>query len=70
MPICHCSNRELETAHIEWLRAIDLDGQTWCKWASRSRSLHHKIFDLGTFTVLPGSRQIVFCRRLHVNGRR
>jgi len=33
-------------------------------------SLHHKIFDLGAFTVLPGNHQIVFSRHLHVNGRR
>ena len=27
-------------------------------------SLHHKIFDLGAFTVLPGNHQIVFSRHL------
>jgi putative restriction endonuclease len=32
--------------------------------ASRSRSLHHKIFDLGAFTVLPENHQIVFSRHL------
>ncbi len=33
-------------------------------------SLHHKIFDLGAFTVLPENLQIVFSRHLHVNRRR
>jgi len=37
---------------------------------SRSRSLHHKIFDLGAFTLLPGNHRIAFSRHLHVNGRR
>ncbi len=45
-------------------------GRTWCRTASRSRSLRHKIFDLGAFTVLPGNHQIVFSPHLHVNGRR
>ena len=45
-------------------------GRMWCRTASRSSSLHHKIFDLGAFTVLPGNHQIVFSRHLHVNGRR
>ena len=31
-------------------------------------SLHHKIFDLGAFTVLPGNHQIVFSRHLHLAG--
>jgi hypothetical protein len=43
-------------------------GRTWCRTASRSRSLHHKIFDLGAFTVLPGNHQIAFSRRLHLTG--
>ena len=29
-------------------------------------SLHHKIFDLGAFTVLPGNHQIVFSRHPHL----
>ncbi|MBE0623168.1 MAG: hypothetical protein IH606_00010 [Burkholderiales bacterium] len=29
-----------------------------------SVSLHHKIFDLGAFTVLPGNHRIVFSRHL------
>jgi putative restriction endonuclease len=31
-------------------------------------SVHHKIFDLGAFTVLPGNHQIVFNRHLHLAG--
>jgi predicted restriction endonuclease len=31
-------------------------------------SLHHKIFDLGAFTVLPGNHQIVFSRHLMGGG--
>ena len=43
-------------------------GRTWCRTASRSSSLHHKIFDLGAFTVLPGNHQIVFSCHLHLTG--
>jgi HNH endonuclease len=57
----------LDAAHIEWFQASGPDvvpnGLALC-------SLHHKIFDLGAFTVLPGNHQIVFGRHLHVNGRR
>ncbi len=49
----------LEAAHIKWFQANGPDevpnGLSLC-------SLHHKIFDLGAFTVLPGSYQIVFSR--------
>jgi len=49
----------LEAAHIKWFQAKGPDvvpnGLSLC-------SLHHKIFDLGAFTVLPGSYQIVFSR--------
>jgi hypothetical protein len=38
---------------------------TTCAWARLALcSLHHKIFDLGAFTVLPGNHQIVFSRHL------
>jgi HNH endonuclease len=57
----------LEAAHIKWFQARGPDvvqnGLALC-------SLHHKIFDLGAFTVLPESHQIVFRRHLHVIGRR
>lgn len=49
----------LEAAHIKWFQANGPDevpnGLALC-------SLHHKIFDLGAFTVLPGNYQIVFSR--------
>ena len=49
----------LEAAHIKWFQARGPDvvpnGLSLC-------SLHHKIFDLGAFTVLPGNYQIVFSR--------
>ena len=51
----------LEAAHIKWFQAHGPDvvpnGLALC-------SLHHKIFDLGAFTVLPGNHQIVFSRHL------
>ena len=51
----------LEAAHIKWFQALGPDvvpnGLALC-------SLHHKIFDLGAFTVLPESHQIVFSRHL------
>ena len=51
----------LEAAHIKWFQArgpdVVQDGLALC-------SLHHKIFDLGAFTVLPGNHQIVFSRHL------
>ena len=49
----------LEAAHIKWFQARGPDvvpnGLSLC-------SLHHKIFDLGAFTVLPQNYQIVFSR--------
>jgi len=49
----------LEAAHIKWFQADGPDvvpnGLSLC-------SLHHKIFDLGAFTVFPESYQIVFSR--------
>ncbi len=49
----------LEAAHIKWFPAHGPDvvpnGLALC-------SVHHKIFDLGAFTVLPGNHQIVFSR--------
>ena len=51
----------LEAAHIKWFQARGPDvvqnGLALC-------SLHHKIFDLGAFTVLPANHQIVFSRHL------
>jgi len=51
----------LEAAHIKWFQAHGPDvvpnGLALC-------ALHHKIFDLGAFTVLPGNHQIVFSRHL------
>lgn len=51
----------LEAAHIKWFQArgpdVVTNGLALC-------SLHHKIFDLGAFTVLPGNHQIVFSRHL------
>lgn len=53
----------LEAAHIKWFQAHGPDvvpnGIALC-------SLHHKVFDLGAFTVLPESYQIVFSQ--HLNG--
>lgn len=53
----------LEAAHIKWFQANGPDivpnGIALC-------SLHHKVFDLGAFTVLPGSYQMVFSQ--HLNG--
>jgi len=53
----------LEAAHIKWFQAHGPDivpnGIALC-------SLHHKVFDLGAFTVLPGSYQMVFSQ--HLNG--
>ena len=53
----------LEAAHIKWFQASGPDivsnGIALC-------SLHHKVFDLGVFTILPDSYQIVFSQ--HLNG--
>ncbi|MBN8476287.1 phosphorothioated DNA-binding restriction endonuclease [Sulfuritalea sp.] len=53
----------LEAAHIKWFQANGPDvvpnGIALC-------SLHHKVFDLGAFTILPRSYQMVFSQ--HLNG--
>ncbi len=47
----------LEAAHIKWFQAQGPDivpnGLALC-------SLHHKIFDLGAFAILPETYQMVF----------
>jgi putative restriction endonuclease len=47
----------LEAAHIQWFQAngpdIESNGLALC-------ALHHKIFDLGVYTVLPGTFTIAF----------
>ena len=51
----------LEAAHIKWFNAggpdIECNGLALC-------SLHHKIFDLGAFTVLPDGHQIAFSQHM------
>jgi putative restriction endonuclease len=51
----------LEAAHIKWFQAggpdTEPNGLALC-------SLHHKMFDLGAFTILPDGHQIVFSRHL------
>lgn len=53
----------LEAAHIKWFQAKGPDvvpnGIALC-------SLHHKVFDLGAFTILPDSYQMIFSQ--HLNG--
>lgn len=53
----------LEAAHIKWFQAQGPDvvpnGIALC-------SLHHKVFDLGAFAILPGSFQMIFSQ--HLNG--
>jgi len=53
----------LEAAHIKWFQAKGPDvvpnGIALC-------SMHHKVFDLGAFTILPDTYQIVFSQ--HLNG--
>jgi putative restriction endonuclease len=53
----------LEAAHIKWFQAAGPDvvpnGIALC-------SLHHKVFDLGAFTILPENYQMVFSQ--HLNG--
>lgn len=53
----------LEAAHIKWFQARGADevpnGIAMC-------SLHHKVFDLGVFKILPDSYQMVFSQ--HLNG--
>lgn len=47
----------LEAAHIQWFQAkgpdIEANGLALC-------SLHHKVFDLGAFTILPDTYSLVF----------
>ena len=53
----------LEAAHIKWFQAggpdVEQNGLALC-------SPHHKVFDLGAFTVLPKSYVMVFSQ--HLNG--
>ena len=53
----------LEAAHIKWFQANGADevsnGIAMC-------SLHHKVFDLGVFKILPETYQMVFSQ--HLNG--
>ena len=53
----------LEAAHIKWFQAggpdLETNGLSLC-------SLHHKIFDLGAFTVRPDTLEVIFSR--HVVG--
>jgi len=53
----------LEAAHIKWFQAKGADdvpnGIAMC-------SLHHKVFDLGAFKILPNTHQMVFSQ--HLNG--
>ena len=54
----------LEAAHIKWFQARGPDvvpnGIAMC-------SLHHKVFDLGVFKILPVSYQMVFSQQLNGN---
>jgi len=47
----------LEAAHIQWFQAkgpdVEANGLALC-------SLHHKVFDLGAFTILPDTYSLVF----------
>lgn len=51
----------IEAAHIKWFQAngpdIESNGLALC-------SLHHKVFDLGGFTVLPESYQLTFSQAI------
>jgi len=53
----------LEAAHIQWFTAagpdIESNGLAMC-------ALHHKIFDLGAFTVEPANMTIVFSQNLQL----
>jgi len=53
----------LEAAHIKWFQAggpdVESNGLALC-------ALHHKIFDLGAFTILPDTYKLVFSQ--HVSG--
>ncbi|MBU1664189.1 MAG: HNH endonuclease [Gammaproteobacteria bacterium] len=51
----------LEAAHIKWFQAggpdVESNGLALC-------ALHHKIFDLGAFTILPDSYKLVFSQQV------
>ncbi len=51
----------LEAAHIKWFQAkgpdIEANGLALC-------ALHHKVFDLGAFTILPDSYSLVFSQHV------
>ena len=53
----------MEAAHIKWFQANGADvvpnGIAMC-------SMHHKLFDLGAFKILPNTYQMVFSQ--HLNG--
>jgi len=53
----------LEAAHIQWFTAdgpdVETNGMVMC-------ALHHKIFDLGSFTVEPANLSIVFSQNLQL----
>jgi putative restriction endonuclease len=50
----------LEAAHIQWFQAngpdVETNGLALC-------ALHHKIFDLGVYTILPGTYTIAFSQQ-------
>ena len=54
----------LEAAHIKWFQANGPDevhnGIALC-------SMHHKIFDLGVFTILPNTFEMIFSQELNGN---
>lgn len=54
----------LEAAHIKWFQAggpdVEQNGLALC-------SLHHKVFDLGAFTIRPGNYVMVFSQHLFGN---
>jgi putative restriction endonuclease len=54
----------LEAAHIKWFQANGPDvvqnGIALC-------SMHHKVFDLGVFTIRPGTYEMVFSQALNGN---
>ena len=56
----------LEAAHIQWHHVggpnIEPNGLSLC-------ALHHKLFDLGVFTVEPAEHRIVFSQRAISGGR-
>jgi putative restriction endonuclease len=56
----------IEAAHIKWFQAkgpdVESNGLALC-------SLHHKVFDLGGFTVLPDGFQLVFSQHVVASDR-